>query len=465
MQKLQANPFAQIFGPQMWVKLQTNPSTAPLLNDPSFVQKMKQLQANPNLIQQYMGDPQVSQAIGVILGIPINPGAATAAADAGNVDNTTKNPYDTAQSSTTTSTKPKKEEEKPKPKETDEEREYRLEKEKIEAERKAIVAEADVFKNKGNESYKAKDFTQALEFYDKAIDTYGDNPTYYTNKASVYMAQKDYNKAVEVCEEAVKGFVGKRVMAPYKIMAKSYLRMGNAYMKLKDYEKAITAYTDSNFEDRTDASDRALKKAKVLYKKQQDEAYLDDELSVKAKNAGNELFKQGKFKEAIEQYTEAIKRNPKNIAAYSNRANCYSKLMSWQQALNDSEKCIEIDPTFIKAHIRKGKTLHFLRSYHKAISAFDDGLKIDPNNRDLLQAKRETETKVAMENMEGKVDPQRRAQAMQDPEIQAILQDPQMMNILQNMQNDPSGAQRAMQDPTIRAKVNKLVQAGVLQVR
>ena len=70
-----------------------------------------------------------------------------------------------------------------------------------------------------------------------------------------------------------------------------------------------------------------------------------------------------------------------------------------------------------------------------------------------------------MENMQGNVDPQRRAQAMQDPEIQSILQDPQMMSILQNMQNDPAGAQRAMQDPTIRTKINKLVQAGVLQVK
>ena len=52
-----------------------------------------------------------------------------------------------------------------------------------------------------------------------------------------------------------------------------------------------------------------------------------------------------------------------------------------------------------------------------------------------------------------------------DPEIQAILGDAQMRSILQEMQTDPAKAQKAMRDPTIAGKLEKLIAAGVLQVR
>ena len=57
------------------------------------------------------------------------------------------------------------------------------------------------------------------------------------------------------------------------------------------------------------------------------------------------------------------------------------------------------------------------------------------------------------------------ARAMADPEIQAILGDAQMRSILSEMQTDPKKAQAALQDPAITEKLNKLIAAGVLQVR
>ncbi len=59
-------------------------------------------------------------------------------------------------------------------------------------------------------------------------------------------------------------------------------------------------------------------------------------------------------------------------------------------------------------------------------------------------------------------DAEQRKRAMQDPEIQAILQDPVMMSMLREMQENPSTMQKYMKDPKIRSNIEKLVAAGIV---
>ena len=59
----------------------------------------------------------------------------------------------------------------------------------------------------------------------------------------------------------------------------------------------------------------------------------------------------------------------------------------------------------------------------------------------------------------------KRKQAMEDPEIQAILSDPAMRMILEQMQENPQAAQEHMQNPAINEKIRRLVDSGILQVR
>lgn len=68
-------------------------------------------------------------------------------------------------------------------------------------------------------------------------------------------------------------------------------------------------------------------------------------------------------------------------------------------------------------------------------------------------------------NSSGAVDKERTAHAMADPEIQRILNDPTIRQVLTDFQDNPKYAQQAMSDPDIRAKIEKLISAGVLQVK
>lgn len=453
------NPMGNLFGPDMWPKLYNDETTREYLKDPAFVQKLKMMQGNPNAFSTAFsgGDPRMQAVLGVILGLGSRGFSAMGGDKAGDMfkdDDVPMKPADQKQTQES-----KMDDDVPY---EEEEVDHELENEKREeAKRKKQALE---FKDKGNEFYKKKEFDKALEMYNKALEVDPDSLALKTNKAAVYFEQKEYAQCEALCREAIAAATGSKGY-DYKSVAKAWFRLGNAQDKQGNLQGAIESYNKSLLEDNLPSCAQALKKLELKKKEQDEKAYIDPVKSEEHKNKGNEFFKDQKWTDAIREYTEALKRDPSNYKVYSNRAGCYTKLMDWNRGLEDCDKCIDADPKFVKAYIRKGKIQHFLKQYHKALETYQRGLDLDPNATELIEGKRATMAAINAENNSGNIDPSRQAEAMKDPEIQSILSDPLMNNILKNMQSDPASAQRAMADPTVRAKIEKLVAAGVLQVR
>merc|ERR1719378_1828927 len=160
-----------------------------------------------------------------------------------------------------------------------------------------------------------------------------------------------------------------------------------------------------------------------------------------------------------------MKRDPKAHIPYSNRAAVYQKLMEWQLALKDADTCITMEPTFVKGWSRKAGIHYYLKEYHKAMDAYNAILKLEPDNEEAKAGLDQVIAQFNMQSQSGEVDAERQKRAMADPEIQQILGDAQMRSILNEMQTDPKKAQAAMNDPAIAGKLQKLIAAGVLQVR
>jgi len=335
-----------------------------------------------------------------------------------------------------------------------------------EAARKAAMTEedfkddpkglSDLFKDKGNAAYKAKNFDEAISLYTKAYEANSENITVLTNRAAVKFEQKAYDDCIADCKKAIEE--GRACRADWKIIARAFERMGNAYVKQDKLDDALAAYNDSLVENRTPAVEKKLRETEKALKEQTAKAYLNPEKAAEEKEKGNALVKEGKWIQAKEAYDEAIRRNPKDHTIFSNRALCFMKLMEWPAAKADCDKALEIEPTFVRALERRGNCFIMLKEQTKALADFRKGLEIDPSNQGLLSGIQRVESTM----FSGQRDPDAVANAMKDPEIQQILQDPVISNVLRDLQNNPAAAQDALKDPVIADRIQKLAAAGIL---
>ena len=69
------------------------------------------------------------------------------------------------------------------------------------------------------------------------------------------------------------------------------------------------------------------------------------------KKNGNELYKQKKYREALEMYSEAIRLLPTCAAYYGNRSATYMMLNKFTDALEDAKQATSIDKEFTKVGI------------------------------------------------------------------------------------------------------------------
>lgn len=311
-------------------------------------------------------------------------------------------------------------------------------------------------KELGNEAYKKKDFATALSHYNAAVQQDPTDITFHNNIAAVYFEQKEFQKCIVECEKAVE--VGRENRADYKLIAKAFTRIGNAYRKMEDYKSAKTYFEKSLSEHRTPDVKALLSDTEKKIKEQERLAYIDPAKAEEEKEKGNEFFKKGDYSAAVKHYTEAIQRNPEDAKLYSNRAACYTKLAAFDLGLKDCDTCVKLDETFIKGWIRKGKILQVMQKPSEAHTAYQKALEIDPNNAEALEGYRACTMAVHSDPKEVW------KKAMNDPEVQQILKDPAMRLILEQMQNDPKAVQEHLKNPQVASKIQKLLESGIIQI-
>ena len=98
----------------------------------------------------------------------------------------------------------------------------------------------------------------------------------------------------------------------------------------------------------------------------------DLELALKMQRAG-------KLRDAIEVYSEVIRKNPKSAEAYDWRGIAYDDLGQTDKALQDFSKAIEVSPNYADAYNNRGEIYRKKKMYREAINDYLKAAHLEPN--------------------------------------------------------------------------------------
>ncbi|KAI9247007.1 Stub1 protein [Helicostylum pulchrum] len=96
----------------------------------------------------------------------------------------------------------------------------------------------------------------------------------------------------------------------------------------------------------------------------------------KHKAAGNKLFAEKRYEDAIKEYTSAIIKDSTVCVYYTNRALCYSKLEKYDQVISDCRKAIDLDPSSVKAYYLIGQALIEKKQHTEALNKLKTGYEL-----------------------------------------------------------------------------------------
>ncbi|KAL0034072.1 hypothetical protein WJX79_007204 [Trebouxia sp. C0005] len=95
-----------------------------------------------------------------------------------------------------------------------------------------------------------------------------------------------------------------------------------------------------------------------------------------SKNAGNEAFKAGKWREAEQHYTQALELDSHLKSSFvaqcaCNRAAAHLKLGNAEAALKDAEVATELDPQYARAYVRRAAAHQALEHFEEAVRDYE----------------------------------------------------------------------------------------------
>jgi len=95
---------------------------------------------------------------------------------------------------------------------------------------------------------------------------------------------------------------------------------------------------------------------------------------------GDDYADQGKWNEAVAEYTKAIEIAPKLAEAYNNRASAYTENGDYAKAIADCNKVIEMDPESVVAYYNRSIAYLYNRQYENALNDCDKILEMGLNS-------------------------------------------------------------------------------------
>ncbi|XP_043834595.1 sperm-associated antigen 1 [Dromiciops gliroides] len=306
-----------------------------------------------------------------------------------------------------------------------------------------LPAAAADLKSQGNELFKNGQFGEAVLRYSEAIEklqalgneSADELSVLYSNRAACYLKEGNCTGCIQDCNRALE-------LHPFSI--KPLLRRAVAYETVEQYRKAYVDYKtvlqiDNRIQAANDSINRitrtlidqdgptwreklspipAVPFSVQLHRLDREDPAAQmtqngttesghhqkssvtgekrEEMFAVLKEEGNEFVKKGKYKEALDKYSECLEINHSECVIYTNRALCYLKLCQFEEAKHDCDRALELEETNVKAFYRRGLAHKGLKNYQESLNDLSKVLQMDPN---ISEAKKELkEITVLLDN-------------------------------------------------------------------
>lgn len=175
---------------------------------------------------------------------------------------------------------------------------------------------------------------------------------------------------------------------------------------------------------------------------------------------GNTAIQQKDYDKAISYYTQALEISPDGTNShiyYSNRAAAYCHTESYQNAIDDCEESIRLSPLYVKAYSRLGLSHFFLENYDDALEAYTKAAELEPGNTAHKESIKQAKLKIAERSKSSTVaSTQGDIGGMPDLSqllgggggaggLAGLMSNPSMMQMAQQMMSNPAMMQQAQQ--------------------
>lgn len=95
--------------------------------------------------------------------------------------------------------------------------------------------------------------------------------------------------------------------------------------------------------------------------------------------AGNNFYRQGEYRKALEAYTRAADLNQTSAEIFNNRGNTYVALGQYQSALNDLQRANSLLKDDARIHNNLGSVYLLLKRYDSAVAECTAAIRLNPN--------------------------------------------------------------------------------------
>ncbi len=198
-----------------------------------------------------------------------------------------------------------------------------------------------VFTALGLAETKLENYSAAIIAFDSALKHQPRSADLYVNRGLAFQKSEQTDRAIEDYQRAL-------MLSPGHLLAR------------KNLEALQQSYAMSDF---------ALMDSAVANNPHLPYAYAE---------RGHAYLSQKKYKQAIDDYTKAIKINDKDPDYFLNRGLAYDKLHQYQEAYNDYTKALTLKEDYALAWLNRGNVLLKLKKEALAIEDYSAAITFEP---------------------------------------------------------------------------------------